>query len=195
MRKSKWIARMLTIALTINTAGGYVPPTQSAQAAESSVTAQEKTQKGNKISLNPTGGGFASEPELFVEPGKSYGTLPTPVRVGYDFLGWFTEENGGVRVDETTVAAFPTLYAHWRPLSIRVDLYANGGELNETEILVNFGEPYNTLPTPKKAGYQFLGWFTAYDGGEKVNPSDLVTVTSAVPLYAHWGGVEVSVSF
>ncbi len=195
MRKSKWIARMLAIALTINTAGGYVPPTQSAQAAESSVTAQEKTQKGNKISLNPTGGGFASEPELFVEPGKSYGTLPTPVRVGYDFLGWFTEENGGVRVDETTVAAFPTLYAHWRPLSIRVDLYANGGELNETEILVNFGEPYNTLPTPKKAGYQFLGWFTAYDGGEKVNPSDLVTVTSAVPLYAHWGGVEVSVSF
>ena len=40
-----------------------------------------------------------------------------------------------------------------------------------------------------------MGWYNAYDGGERVNPSDQVTVTSSIPLYAHWGSTEISVSF
>ncbi len=198
MRKSKWIARVLAIALTINTTGGYVPPAQSVQAGEIPELpggGRNAENDSGYIFLDPAGGAVSPQ-EIYAEAGEVYGTLPTPVRVGYDFTGWFTEENGGIRVDETSLAGdSAVLYAHWEPLSVRVDLYAGGGKLDKTEIQVTFGKTYEGLPTPQKAGYQFDGWYTAYDGGEKVEPSDLVTITSAVPLYAHWKGASVTVTF
>ena len=45
---------------------------------------------------------------------STYGTLPTPIRTGYNFLGWYT--TGGVKVDSTTImeiASNHTLYAQW----------------------------------------------------------------------------------
>lgn len=44
-------------------------------------------------------------------------TLPTPVRDGYKFEGWFTEAEGGEKVTEIKTAADATLYAHWTPIS------------------------------------------------------------------------------
>ena len=46
----------------------------------------------------------------------SYGQLPVPQRDGFTFYGWFTREDGGVRVDADTgvfTAGDHTLYAHW----------------------------------------------------------------------------------
>ena len=47
--------------------------------------------------------------------GATYGTLPTPILDGHSFLGWFTEEEGGVEVAATDVAktGVTTLFAHW----------------------------------------------------------------------------------
>ena len=50
------------------------------------------------------------------ESGTQYGWLPSvPTRLGYKFLGWFTDENDGMLV--TTASIVPdaptTLYAHW----------------------------------------------------------------------------------
>ena len=45
-----------------------------------------------------------------------YGELPTPVRTGYQFNGWYTEKTGGERVTSETVVRTDldhTLYAHW----------------------------------------------------------------------------------
>jgi len=49
----------------------------------------------------------------------TYGSLPNITMTGYDFLGWFTEAEGGEQVTgETlydTVSSAKTLYAHWEP--------------------------------------------------------------------------------
>ena len=47
-----------------------------------------------------------------------YGTLPTPVRSGYTFVGWFTASTGGTRVTESSVVpdSAITLYAQWTPV-------------------------------------------------------------------------------
>ena len=46
--------------------------------------------------------------------GKLVGLLPTPTRLAYRFVGWFTSANGGVQVDANTVfAANTTIYAQW----------------------------------------------------------------------------------
>lgn len=197
MRKSKLVARILTAAIIINTTAGAATPEQKAWAGQTTATgdAVAGTTAVKQVSLNPAGGTVPIQ-EITVEPGKPYGTLPTPVREGYDFVGWYAQENGGTRLDETSLSGATTvLYAHWQPLCVRVDLYAVGGKLDVDSIQVTYGETYGALPTPQKAGFSFDGWYTAYDGGEKVNKTDTVTITSAVPLYAHWKGGDVTVSF
>ena len=56
---------------------------------------------------------------------QTYGeklNLPTePVRKGYAFLGWFTQETGGTQVDSNTVfkeVASTTYYAHWEEATV-----------------------------------------------------------------------------
>ena len=70
-----------------------------------------------KVTLDPNGGTLsAGEGSIFVQPDSPYGPLPTPTRASYRFDGWFTEKDGGTKVEETTVVAIRgnhTLYAHW----------------------------------------------------------------------------------
>lgn len=51
--------------------------------------------------------------------GEAYGELPTPVRSGYAFTGWYTEDNTPV-TSETIVGITEdqTLYAHWEAMTI-----------------------------------------------------------------------------
>ena len=44
----------------------------------------------------------------------TYGTLPTPTKSGYTFIGWYTASSGGTKVTgSSTVTQNITLYAHW----------------------------------------------------------------------------------
>lgn len=50
-----------------------------------------------------------------------YGPLPTPVRSGYRFNGWFTAPNGGTQILPTTVVTTKTdttLYASWSRVNV-----------------------------------------------------------------------------
>ena len=66
--------------------------------------------------------GVVGETEREFRLGALYGTLPAPVRQGYTFLGWFTEEEGGVAVTSasTCKSTVARLYAHWE---VYVDPY------------------------------------------------------------------------
>ena len=70
-----------------------------------------------KVTLDPNGGTLnAGEESKLVQPGSPYGSLPTPTRADYRFDGWFTEKDGGTKVEETTIMSSReahTLYAHW----------------------------------------------------------------------------------
>ena len=60
------------------------------------------------------GGGDVDEAERNVQKGSVIGELPSAVRDGYTFLGWFTAAEGGDEVTaETVVNADMALYAHW----------------------------------------------------------------------------------
>lgn len=50
----------------------------------------------------------------FTEYSRPIGALPSPVRKGFHFDGWYTSPDGGERVGESyTVTSAGTLYAHW----------------------------------------------------------------------------------
>ncbi len=66
----------------------------------------------------PMSGGGPSQAtvDVAVTDGTKYGTLPTPVRPGYTFNGWYTGSTGGVKITEETLinlTADQTLYAQW----------------------------------------------------------------------------------
>lgn len=67
------------------------------------------------VALDPNHGTLAEE-TITVTYSKEYGALPTPIREGYDFSGWFTELDGGHEITEKTIVSLTenhTLYAHW----------------------------------------------------------------------------------
>ena len=80
------------------------------------------------------------------------------------------------------------LYLRSTISAVKVTLDPNGGTLSagEESIFVQPDSPYGTLPTPTRDSYRFDGWFTAIDGGTKVEESTVMTSREAHTLYAHW---------
>ena len=69
---------------------------------------------------------------------NGYGTMPTPTRSGYAFLGWFTAASGGTQVTSSTTyatAGDSTVYAQWEPMSI-LHLVDGGSVTTVTRIYV-----------------------------------------------------------
>ena len=61
-------------------------------------------------------GGVCSTSSKNVSYGSTYGTLPTPNRSGYNFVGWYTKPSGGVKIsasDTVSITGETTVYAHW----------------------------------------------------------------------------------
>ena len=57
-------------------------------------------------------GGQCDTTSLDITSGETVSALPTPIREGFDFLGWF-DENGGEFTAETAVTADITVTAKW----------------------------------------------------------------------------------
>ena len=146
------------------------------------------------ITFDPNGGTLnAGEETKAVQHNGTYGEMPTPIRSGYHFDGWYTEKDGGTKVDANTSVATKeahTLYARWSEAKYNITLDPNGGNLANATKEVTYNSPYGTLPTPNRAGYDFDGWFTEKDGGTKIEASTVVTAAEPHTLYAHWTAHE-----
>ena len=149
------------------------------------------------VSFNANGGSV-SETTRNVSGGSAVGELPTPVRTGYSFVGWYTSALGGTKVtSETIVRSSVTYYAHWM-VAWTVTLNANGGTLvgengvaASLKLPVAKGQAVGTLPTPTRTGYAFKGWYTKKSGGTKITAK--TKVTKNVTWYAQWTVKKYSV--
>ena len=136
-------------------------------------------------------GGSVNISSKTVTVGESYGNLPTPVRNGYTFDGWYTSADGGSNIWASSTVSRTwdhTLYAHWTGSiqTCTVTFDANGGSVSTSGKTVTVGESYGSLPTPVRSGYTFDGWYTSADGGSGVNSFTTVSQSWDHTLYAHW---------
>ena len=149
-------------------------------------------------------GGICDADAVKVKTGSKYGDLPTPTRDdGYEFTGWYTQKADGKGTKVTsetkvTKTSKHTLYAHWQKAEepaantyhVSFDLNApDGAEATisgSAGIDVAEGGTYSGLPTAECSGYDFLGWYTAADGGTKVEEGSAAEITADQTLYAHW---------
>ena len=147
------------------------------------------TAKKYTVSFDSAGG--SSVPSIEVTYDSTYGTLTTPTRMGYKFDGWYTTETGSTKVVSATkvsIANDHTLYAHWTGNPYDVTLKYQDGKTADKTISVTYGSTYgsNLSTKPSRAGYNFVGWFTAAEGGVEVKSDTEVTTAQAHTLYARW---------
>ncbi len=73
------------------------------------------------------------------------------------------------------------------PNVINIIFSAGRGECDTRSAEATTGQAYGALPTARRAGYTFEGWFTQPDvNGEKVTSADTVTAEEDIILYAHF---------
>ena len=106
------------------------PTTLYANWTPNTYTLTFNVQKGD--ALNPSTQSVTYDAE--------YGTLPTPIRHGFSFKGWYTTENGGLETgtevtgsDIYTIDGNQTIYAHWNTITVNVDAYSA-----ETQLAGNY---------------------------------------------------------
>lgn len=142
-------------------------------------------------------GGNCPESERTVYYTETYGELPVPTMQYHKFLGWYTAEKSGSKVEADTKVNnvnSQTLYARWERIYVRVAFDANGGNVGTSSTNIAMGEKYS-LPTPERKYYSFDGWYTDKNGGTKVTSSDVMSTGERHTLYAHWTVKSVTVTY
>ncbi len=182
------------------TEGDYVI-LRSARLAKTYAEAQAMTSAPSiqTVTFNPNGGSIKHNVKYAVK-GQSYGLMPVPFRDGYNFLGWYSEKDGGNLVtedDSVSSANSLTLYAHWeeKPYVPEVETYSiifntDGGSLSvpliyEIEVGDSYASAIGAYPTPVKTGYDFLGWYCA-GADYYLDISDIHTAKASYTFVAQW---------
>lgn len=133
-----------------------------------------------KVSLNANGGNVSSN-NIITTYDSQY-SLPTPIRYGYTFTGWYNGSSkfllSGVWNNVSDIA----LTAGWQGNSHIVSLDPNGGVASASSVNVVFGNSY-TIPTPTKKGHTFAGW---YNASSKYPDSGTWDKDDDIPLTANW---------
>jgi len=107
-------------------------------------------------------GGSGGPGTRHVPSGNEVGALtPNPTRTGHTFAGWFTAQTGGERVEPTRrITGNVTFFARWNTV---ITFNANGGTVVPSTMTV-LSNTIILLPTPTRAGYDFLGWGASPQG-------------------------------
>ncbi|MDR1767593.1 MAG: InlB B-repeat-containing protein [Propionibacteriaceae bacterium] len=166
------------------------------QAVKAGALAVALEREACKVTLNANGGSSANGP-LEVATGTTVGSLPTPKRSGYSFLGWFTAAAGGTALDPASaINADAKLYAHWTKTAKKVTFNVNGGrKLAASTKSVSYGKAYGKLPKPKRTGWVFAGWTTTKNGSVVVTAKSVVAETAnKITLYAKWRRVAKTIT-
>lgn len=85
-------------------------------------------------------------------------------RPGYEFLGWFDEDDNPWYFFQNIVDKDVTIIAKWELTSFIFNLDTNGGECENEQIVLskqvlnNNSQLEKFLPTPIKKGYKFVEW-------------------------------------
>lgn len=95
--------------------------------------------------------------------GNDYGALPTPQRDYYNFIGWFTQAEGGEQIFPSSVPASAsdvTLYAHWTQNELSG--WVKASEVPVGAETINTKYTYTLRSYTSSASSSLSGW-TKYD--------------------------------
>lgn len=146
-----------------------------------------------------TNGGTAVDAQKVVN-GKTVAKPDDPANGDLVFVGWYTDNN-----------TFRNLFSFTQPITADITLYARFVEKIQPEFTVKFDagegattvDPMTTvghklfgLPTPQKAGAQFVGWWMSdYNDAEKLTAQYVEqSIEQPITLFAVWESDAPAVS-
>ncbi len=144
------------------------------------------------------GGTTCSPATKSVTPNSIYGTLCTPTKTGYDFEGWYTEDNGtGTQItSSSTVTATTnhTLYAKWIGRWYIIELDKQGATTVGTiNTVAQYGEEILSITPPTKTNALFGGYYTGinatdtkYINSDGTSARTWNLTSEETTLYASW---------
>ena len=134
------------------------------------------------LTINTNGGNAIPSTEVTYQDAI---VLPNdPIKEGYTFVGWYTDENlSSIYQSQTMPADDVNLFAKWNINQYRIDFYPENGLGSSSEVY-NFEDQLNGVSIPVRDGYTFDGWFldAAY-----TQAFDFETMPAEdLELYAKW---------
>lgn len=111
---------------------------------------------------------------------------PSGIDADYTWGGWYTDAGLTVPYTFDTMPSHNlVLYAKWVAPTYKVTFDLNGGDgVAPTTQEVEKHKTATSVADPSRRYYNFDGWYTAKEGGERYDWSR--PVTSDTTLYAHW---------
>lgn len=130
------------------------------------------------------------------------GVLPIAKKAGFSFVAWYlypwVDESSTIPGDsghqvlpEGQVQDL-VLYAHWKPVSVRVTFSINypvegQGPDSISPILFDYGDAVDFPQLENTGTYRFIGWNTRKDGtGDFYEQGEIFERTQRVTLYGAW---------
>ena len=115
-----------------------------------------------------------------------------PVRQGYTFLGWYSDEACTELYEFTVMPAQDIiLYAKWQPNDVTVTFIYNDGRSN-TVVSGKVGETLNEI-IPTREGYNFDGWYL--DSTFNTIFDEWIIPVKNTSLYASWIPNDYAINF
>ena len=142
-------------------------------------------------------GGEAKEALVYATTDTA--ALGDTTRAGYTFAGWKVSVASGdhynwgdadtsYTAQDTVTDKFGdvTLIAVWEGNAITVTYDAQGGTPDAAQKVVTFGDTYGELAGASREGYTFAGWYSAANGGSRIESTTTVTNTQDHSIFARW---------
>ena len=125
------------------------------------VQATQNKNPYKELTLNANGGEVSPTKVQVVER-RVVGVLPTPIREGHTFNGWFDKEENGNQVTESTIInEDKEIYAYWNKNIYELSVNPNEGtwEGYTSEQRYNIGyKETKEIANPTRIGYHFTNW-------------------------------------
>lgn len=153
-------------------------------ASEILTIGSKQTEIISKITYDLDGGTNSEyNPSEYVETTSV--ELATPTKEGYDFLGWYLNDELVTKIDENITGDI-TLVAKWQEkiITYTISYQLNGGTNNSLNPTTYTNKESVTLADPTKDGYTFMGW---YYNNEKITTIENANIT----VEAKWEEIVV----
>ena len=124
--------------------------------------------------------------------------LNNPSRNGYDFGGWYSDENFseyfGDTINKNSTGELD-LYAKWNPINYSIEYHLSGGQNNPENIYqYNIESSDLILKDAIKTGYSFEGWYLEED---HINKIEIIHTGSMVDveIYAKFSLITYGINY
>ena len=162
------------------------------------------------IIYNENGGSDVADGTFTIEGGK---LAAGNALIGFRFSHWEVVASSGNWVAGETFDASADITGKYGDVELKAVWMSNdytvsfdlndstgvgSASANKTTIVVTFSKPLGVneaLPVATRNGYNFIGWFTAPEGGEQITADTVYKTDGETTYYAHWEVVTYTITF